>query len=62
MAILIDTGALELLRRNSAAVEKLALRHYPPVICSHVAAEFLYGQALAKVPAPTMMEAREFVE
>jgi len=62
VAILVDTGALELLRRNAATVEKLAPRYYPPVICSHVAAEFLYGQALAKVPAPTMMEAREFVE
>jgi tRNA(fMet)-specific endonuclease VapC len=32
------------------------------LICSHVAAEFLYGQALANVPAPAMMEAREFLE
>lgn len=62
MAILVDTGALELLRRESASVHKLAIRFYPPVICSHVAAEFLYGQALAKVPAPAMMEAREFLE
>jgi len=62
VAILVDTGALELLRRKSASMEKLVIRHYPPVICSHVAAEFLYGQALAKVPAPAMMEAREFLE
>lgn len=62
MAILVDTGALELLRRETAAMVKLAIRFYPPVICSHVAAEFLYGQALAKVPAPAMMEAREFLE
>jgi len=61
-AILVDTGALELLRRESASVHKLAIRFYPPVICSHVAAEFLYGQALAKVSAPAMMEAREFLE
>ena len=62
MAILVDTGALELLRRESASVHKLAIRFYPPVICSHVAAEYLYGQALAKVPAPALMEAREFLE
>jgi len=62
VAILVDTGALELLRRETAAMVKLAIRFYPPVICSHVAAEFLYGQAVAKVPAPAMMEAREFLE
>jgi tRNA(fMet)-specific endonuclease VapC len=62
VAILVDTGALELLRRETASMVKLAIRFYPPVICSHVAAEFLYGQALAKVPAPAMMEAREFLE
>ncbi|MFA7345728.1 MAG: type II toxin-antitoxin system VapC family toxin [Terrimicrobiaceae bacterium] len=62
MAILVDTGALELLRRESATAHKLAIRFYPPIICSHVAAEFLYGQALANIPAPAMMEAREFLE
>ncbi len=62
MAILVDTGALELLRRRSKRIETLALRYFPPAICSHVAAEFLYGQALAKVSATAAMQAREFLE
>jgi len=62
VAILIDTGALELLRRETPPVHKLAIRFYPPVICSHIAAEFLYGQALANVSASAMMHAREFLE
>jgi predicted nucleic acid-binding protein len=62
VAILVDTGALELLRRRSKKIETLALRDFPPVICSHVAAEFLYGQALAKVAASAAMQAREFLE
>ena len=62
MAILVDTGALELLRRRSTIVEDLALRFFPPVICTHVAAEFLYGQISAKVSAPGLLQAREFLE
>jgi predicted nucleic acid-binding protein len=43
-------------------METLALRYFPPVICPHVAAEFLYGQTLAKVSASAAMHAREFLE
>ena len=62
MAILVDTGALELLRRRSRNIETLAVRHFPPVICSHVAAEFLYGQTLAKVSTSAVLQALEFLE
>ena len=62
MAILVDTGALELLRRRSRTIETLAVSHFPPVICSHVAAEFLYGQAVAKVATTAFLQAREFLE
>jgi predicted nucleic acid-binding protein len=62
VAILVDTGALELLRRPSKSVEQLALRFFPPVICTHVAAEFLYGQISANVSAPGLLQAREFLD
>ena len=62
MAILVDTGALELLRRRSKNVEPLALRFFPPVICTHVAAEFLYGQISANVSPPGLLQAREFLD
>ncbi len=62
MAILVDTGALELLRRRSEKVEQLALRFFPPVICTHVAGEFLYGQIAANVSSPSLQQAREFLE
>ena len=62
MAILIDTGALELLRRRSKSIEQLALRFFPPVICSHVAAEFLYGQLSANVSSSVLLQAQEFLE
>jgi tRNA(fMet)-specific endonuclease VapC len=58
---LLDTGALELLRRRDRRVETLALRHYPPLICPHVAGEFLYGQRHAKVSAPALAEVRAFL-
>ena len=45
--MLLDTGPVELLRRKHRQVETLAIRHYPPVLCRHVAGEFLYGQLLA---------------
>lgn len=61
MPILVDTGALELLRRRERRAETLILRHYPPVICAHVAGEFLFGQAKANVTASTFQEAREFL-
>ena len=62
MAILFDTGALELLRRHSKNVEELALRFFPPVICSHVAAEFLFGQLSANVSSSVLLQAQEFLE
>lgn len=62
MAILVDTGALELLRRRSKNVEQLALRFFPPVICSHVAAEFLFGQLSANVSSSALLQAQEFLE
>ncbi len=58
---LLDTGALELLRRRDRRVETLALRHYPPLICPHVAGEFLYGQRHAKVSATAFAEVRAFL-
>lgn len=61
MPILVDTGAIELLRRRDRKVESLVLRYYPPVICTHVAGEFLFGQAHAKVSATAFQEAREFL-
>ena len=61
MPILVDTGAAELLRRRDRRTETLVLRHYPPVICTHVVGEFLFGQAHAKVSAAAFQEAREFL-
>jgi predicted nucleic acid-binding protein len=60
--ILVDTGAAELLRRRDRRVETLVLRHYPPVLCTHVVGEFLFGQVHAKVTAAALVEAREFLE
>ncbi len=42
-------------------MESLVLRHYPPVLCSHVVGEFLFGQAHAKVSATAFQDAREFL-
>jgi predicted nucleic acid-binding protein len=58
---LLDTGALELLRRRNRRVESLALKHYPPVVCSHVVGEFLHGQLQARVSDSTMVAARVFL-
>jgi predicted nucleic acid-binding protein len=60
--ILVDTGAVELLRRRDRRAETLVLRHYPPIICTHVIGEFLFGQSHAKVSAATYQEAREFLD
>ena len=62
MPILVDTGAAELLRRRERRAETLVLRHYPPVICTHVVGEFLFGQAHAEVSAAAFQEAREFLD
>ena len=61
MPALFDTGALELLRRRSRRVEALAVKHYPPVVCSHVVGEYLYGQFHAKVPDSALLAARVFL-
>jgi predicted nucleic acid-binding protein len=58
---LFDTGALELLRRRNRRVEALALKYFPPVICAHVASEYLYGQFHAKVDDATLLAARLFL-
>jgi len=62
VAILVDRGALELLRRRSKSVEELVLRFFPSVICTHIAAEFLYGQILANVSPRSLTQAREFLD
>lgn len=62
MPTLIDSGATELLRRRDRRVEALVLRHYPPVICTHVVGEFLFGQAHAKVSRAIVQEVCEFLE
>ncbi len=61
MPALFDTGALELLRRRHRRVESLAVKHYPPVVCSHVVGEYLYGQLHAKVADSALVAARVFL-
>jgi tRNA(fMet)-specific endonuclease VapC len=58
---LLDTGALELLRRRERRVEALALRHYPPLLCSHVVGEFMLGQFHNGVPESALLAARIFL-
>lgn len=43
-------------------METLVLAHYPPVLCTHVVGEFLFGQAHARVSATARWEAREFLD
>ena len=61
MPVLLDTGAAELLRRRHRQVETLAIRHYPPLLCRHVAGEFLYGQLRAGASPAALLEAREYL-
>lgn len=61
MALLIDTGPLELLRRRDRRVEALALQHYPPFLPLPVVGEFLNGQLLAKIDLGVLMKAQEFL-
>jgi len=61
VALLIDTGPLELLRRRDRRVEALALQHYPPLLPLPVVGEFLYGQLLAKIAPEALMKAQEFL-
>jgi predicted nucleic acid-binding protein len=58
---LLDTGALELLRRRDLRVESLVLKHYPPVLCPHVAGEYIHCQLKARVSAAAMVQARTYV-
>lgn len=61
MAVLVDTGAVELLRRGDRRAETLSIQHYPPLVCRHVVAEFLYGQILAGASPSTLIEAQVFL-
>ncbi|MDO8545174.1 MAG: PIN domain-containing protein [Opitutaceae bacterium] len=61
MALLVDTGPLELLRRRERRIESLALQYYPPVLPLPAVGEFLYGQLLAHVAAEALMRAQEFL-
>lgn len=61
MPALFDTGALELLRRRNRRIESLALKLYPPVVCSHVVGEYLYAQFQAQATEGAMIAARVFL-
>ena len=61
MALLLDTGPLELLRRRDRRVESLALQYYPPVLPLVAVGEFLYGQLLAEVVPEALMQAQKFI-
>lgn len=61
MAALLDTGALELLRRRDLRVENLVLKHYPPVLCPHVAGEYIHCQLKARVAPAAILKARTYV-
>jgi len=58
---LLDTGAVELLRRRHRQVELYVIQHYPPLICRHVVGEFLYGQLLADASPSALLEIQEFL-
>lgn len=61
MAALFDTGALELLRRQHRRVEDLALKLFPPVICSHIAGEYLFGLFQTRADESAVVAARVFL-
>jgi predicted nucleic acid-binding protein len=61
VAILGDTGALELLRRRDRRVESLALRHFPPVVALHSVGEFLFGLANARITGTALRAANDFL-
>jgi len=58
---LLDTGALELLRRRDQRVESLVLRNYPPVLCPHVTGEYIHCQLTARVSPAAVLQARTYV-
>lgn len=61
MPALLDTGALELLRRRHRRVESLAVKYYPPVVCPHVVGEYLFGQFHTRASEPSLVAARVFL-
>ena len=61
MPALFDTGALELLRRRDPRLENLALKNYPPVLCPHVAGEYIHSQLQARVSPAAIVLARTFL-
>lgn len=61
MPVLLDTGALELLRRRDLRVETIVLKNYPPVLCPHVAGEYIHNQLTAGVSKVALGQARTFV-
>lgn len=61
MPLVVDTGAVELLRRGDRRVESLVLRSYPPLLCPHVAGEFLFGQEHARVAPERLDQVRDFL-
>lgn len=61
MAALFDTGALERFRRRQREAEDLAVRFHPPIICLHVAAEYLYGMVWSQMTPKSEAEGREFI-
>ena len=61
VSLLVDTGAVELLRRGERRVESLVLRFFPPLLCPQVAGEFLFGQEHAGVSSARMLQVREFL-
>lgn len=60
MPALLDTGALELLRRRDQRVESLVLKNYPPVLCPHVTGEYIHYQLMARVSDAAVLQARTY--
>ena len=61
MSVLVDTGAVELLRRGNRSAETITNRHYPPILCVHVAGEFLYGQKKAGKSTNSLQDSETFL-
>lgn len=61
MPLIVDTGALELLRRGDRRVESLVLRFYPPLLCPHITGAFLFGQEHAGVTPARLLQIRAFL-
>ncbi len=61
MASLFDTGAFGRLSREEHSAVAMAIRFSPPVICLHVAAEWIYGAKWAQVSEANLRSARAFI-